>query len=301
MEEVEELKRRNKELSLDYKQITQENEGLLQESVENKLKFETINSEKIQWEVERSKLFEQLEEHKLQLNKFANETANIEDQVDKEVLLNENKNVKLQLSSFEQQIETFSKEKKHLENQLQELENQFTELTHERQLLLDEIQELKTAPLNINNSSSNAQKLDNLDIVNTEKNYSLQNSSDVQRLQEDHEKEINHLNEKLVQYKSLDLTNRSSIQFYENEMQKLTNKNEKLNRKLDETLVTLNHCTELSNSTETEYLRNVLYNYMLGKESVVLARVIAAVCKFDDRQTDTILQREQQKQTLVSN
>ncbi|KAJ8954219.1 hypothetical protein NQ318_005814 [Aromia moschata] len=50
---------------------------------------------------------------------------------------------------------------------------------------------------------------------------------------------------------------------------------------MDETLVTLSHCAELSTSTEVEYLKNVVYNYMLGKESMVLARVIAAVCKFD--------------------
>lgn len=96
------------------------------------------------------------------------------------------------------------------------------------------------------------------------------------------------------------MTNKSSIDFYENELQKLKNKNEKLNRKLDETLVTLNHCAELSTSTEVEYLKNVLYNYMLGKESLVLARVIAAVCKFDPAQTEAVLQKEQQKQTLVS-
>lgn len=112
--------------------------------------------------------------------------------------------------------------------------------------------------------------------------------------------EVESLREKLTQYKSLDMTNKSSIDFYENELQKLKNKNEKLNRKLDETLVTLNHCAELSTSTEVEYLKNVLYNYMLGKESLVLARVIAAVCKFDPAQTEAVLQKEQQKQTLVS-
>lgn len=113
--------------------------------------------------------------------------------------------------------------------------------------------------------------------------------------------EVESLRDKLTQYKSLDMTNKSSIDFYENELQKLKNKNEKLNRKLDETLVTLNHCAELSTSTEVEYLKNVLYNYMLGKESLVLARVIAAVCKFDPVQTEAVLQKEQQKQTLVSN
>lgn len=98
----------------------------------------------------------------------------------------------------------------------------------------------------------------------------------------------------------MDLTNKNSIEFYENELQKVKNQNDKLNLKLDETLVMLQHCAELSTSTEVEYLKNILFNYMLGKESLILARVIAAVCKFDPHQTELILQREQQKQTLVS-
>lgn len=113
-------------------------------------------------------------------------------------------------------------------------------------------------------------------------------------------KENETLKDTLHQYKSLDVTNKSSIEFYENELQKVKNQNEKLNRKLDETLVTLNHCADLSSSTEIEYLKNVLYNYMMGKESMVLARVIAAVCKFDPNQTEAVLQKEQQKQTIVS-
>ncbi|KAK4877808.1 hypothetical protein RN001_010314 [Aquatica leii] len=190
-----------------------------------------------------------------------------------------NKKLITRLATYEEKIEGYEKDNYQLQNQVRELEHQYTELGHERQLLQDEIQELKISPLNANNNSTDD------DTVGT--------------LRTEHEKEINHLNEKIVQYKSLDLTNRTSIQFYENELQKLKNKNEKLNRKLDETLVTLNHCTELTTSTETEYLRNVLYNYMLGKEGLVLARVIAAVCKFDDSQTEAILQREQQKQTLL--
>ncbi|KAJ4439450.1 hypothetical protein ANN_07574 [Periplaneta americana] len=52
--------------------------------------------------------------------------------------------------------------------------------------------------------------------------------------------------------------------------------------------------------TELEYLRNILYEYMMGREPVVLARVIAAVVKFDSEQTTNVLQKEEQKQTLVS-
>ncbi|XP_071454751.1 golgin subfamily A member 4-like isoform X2 [Hetaerina americana] len=55
----------------------------------------------------------------------------------------------------------------------------------------------------------------------------------------------------------------------------------------------------LDDSTELEYLRNILYEYMMGKEPMVLARVIAAVVKFDDEQTKKILIKEEQKQTLL--
>ncbi|XP_069702981.1 golgin subfamily A member 4-like isoform X2 [Periplaneta americana] len=51
--------------------------------------------------------------------------------------------------------------------------------------------------------------------------------------------------------------------------------------------------------TELEYLRNILYEYMMGREPVVLARVIAAVVKFDSEQTTNVLQKEEQKQTLL--
>ena len=55
----------------------------------------------------------------------------------------------------------------------------------------------------------------------------------------------------------------------------------------------------LDDSTEIEYLKNILYEYMMGRETVVLARVIAAVVKFDQEQTMKILKKEEDKLTLV--
>lgn len=63
-------------------------------------------------------------------------------------------------------------------------------------------------------------------------------------------------------------------------------------------LVKLKHDT-LEDSTEIEYLRNILFEYMMGKETMVLARVIAAVVKFDQEQTAKILKKEEDKMTLV--
>ncbi|XP_053983684.1 golgin subfamily A member 4-like isoform X1 [Hylaeus volcanicus] len=63
-------------------------------------------------------------------------------------------------------------------------------------------------------------------------------------------------------------------------------------------LVKLRHDT-LEDSTEIEYLRNILFEYMMGRETMVLARVIAAVVKFDQEQTTKILKKEEDKMTLL--
>ncbi|XP_057320341.1 golgin subfamily A member 4-like [Microplitis mediator] len=55
----------------------------------------------------------------------------------------------------------------------------------------------------------------------------------------------------------------------------------------------------LDDSTEIEYLRNILYEYMMGKETLVLAKVIAAVVKFDQEQTHKVLEKEKDKLTLL--
>ena len=63
-------------------------------------------------------------------------------------------------------------------------------------------------------------------------------------------------------------------------------------------LVKLRHDT-LEDSTEIEYLRNILFEYMMGRETMVLARVISAVVKFDQEQTAKILKKEEDKMTLL--
>lgn len=55
----------------------------------------------------------------------------------------------------------------------------------------------------------------------------------------------------------------------------------------------------LDNDTEHEYLRNILYEYMMGREQLVLAKVLSAIVKFDKQQTRNVLEKEQHRQTLV--
>ncbi|KAK7788891.1 hypothetical protein R5R35_014115 [Gryllus longicercus] len=50
---------------------------------------------------------------------------------------------------------------------------------------------------------------------------------------------------------------------------------------------------------EMQYLRNIVFQYMIGKETMLLAKVISAVMKFDPQQMDQVMQKELQKQTLL--
>lgn len=317
-EEILELNKRIQELSLDNRNILEENQTLSQEKEELKIALELLKDEpntgpdleklkldnltlintiedltaKItELQVQHSKLINERRlstTNEIDITKIQQDFYEIKEKCDD--LFIENKNLKLEYNTLEEKCNRFGKIKDKLETQISDSERHYSELLREKELLADEVQELKTAPVNYKNDIS---RLDNLETLKKEQSF-LKDSEKQLYLSE-----LEVLRDKLTKYKSLDLTNKSSIEFYENELQKMKNQNDKLNRKLDETLVTLNHCAELSTSTEVEYLRNVLFNYMLGKESVVLARVIAAVCKFDPHQTELILQKEQQKQTLL--
>ncbi|XP_035429436.2 golgin subfamily A member 4 [Spodoptera frugiperda] len=83
--------------------------------------------------------------------------------------------------------------------------------------------------------------------------------------------------------------------------EKLRLSNEKLERRLDEALVSLRHLHSLQENTELEYLRNILYEYLTGSgtHSVTLAKVLAAIVKFDDMQTKQVLQKEKERQGFL--
>ncbi|GFS72207.1 golgin subfamily A member 4 [Nephila pilipes] len=50
--------------------------------------------------------------------------------------------------------------------------------------------------------------------------------------------------------------------------------------------------------TEFEYLKNIIYEYMMGKEPVTLAKVIAAVLRFSDSQTQQVIRREEARHPM---
>ncbi|XP_055489488.1 golgin subfamily A member 4 isoform X4 [Leucoraja erinacea] len=56
----------------------------------------------------------------------------------------------------------------------------------------------------------------------------------------------------------------------------------------------------ISEPTEVEYLKKVLYEYMMGKETKTLAKVITTVLKFPADQTQKILEREEARSSYSS-
>ena len=55
----------------------------------------------------------------------------------------------------------------------------------------------------------------------------------------------------------------------------------------------------LEEATEYEYLRNILYQYMMGKESLTLAKVLATVVKFSPEQMEQIVSHEEKKASVL--
>lgn len=111
-----------------------------------------------------------------------------------------------------------------------------------------------------------------------------------------------HLESKLAELELLSRSDDNNVQQLQEKNDKLKICNEKLERRLDEALVSLRHFQALEESTELEYLRNILYEYLTGSgtHSETLAKVISAVVKFDPKQTQMVLQREKERQGLVS-
>ena len=55
----------------------------------------------------------------------------------------------------------------------------------------------------------------------------------------------------------------------------------------------------LEEATEYEYLRNILYQYMMGKQSMTLAKVLATVVKFTPEQMKEIDLHEEKKASVL--
>jgi len=57
----------------------------------------------------------------------------------------------------------------------------------------------------------------------------------------------------------------------------------------------------VEDSPEFEYLRNILYEYMMGHQPLILVKVLAAIVKFSPEQASAILKAEEKKQSYLAN
>lgn len=168
------------------------------------------------------------------------------------------------------------------------------ELVRENMLLVEENLELKDQ-LRLQNYGETS---------NNNSTNTVENKSELEILRENYNILLATKTKYEKQLSDLELINRSinvNIQNVQENNEKLRHSNEKLERRLDEALVSLRHLHSLQENTELEYLRNVLYEYLTGSgtHSITLAKVLAAVVKFDEMQTNIVLQKEKERQGLL--
>ncbi|KAJ0181185.1 hypothetical protein K1T71_003270 [Dendrolimus kikuchii] len=255
-------------------------------------------------------------------NKNVDETEQIiiynELKADNDILKEENRRLQSDIEGLQTYLAKISKENSVLNDKLRELlatsehstensdltqnlsdlmnevqcgKEKIDNLLRENSLLVEENLELKDQLLNQNYSPSvkgnNIENGQELTLLRAKYNNLQQvNNSAENRLQE-----LEQMNKSI----SANMT-----QVHEKN-EKLKVSNEKLERRLDEALVSLRHLHSLQENTELEYLRNILYEYLTGSgtHSVTLAKVLAAIVKFDDSQTQLVLQKEKERQGFL--
>lgn len=279
--EIKQLKEVNAELS---SQLLQQNEEkdkniVLKENEQTK-KYESLNDEHNSLKEENRRLQSDIAGLQTYLSKISKENSTLNDKLRELIASSENspdKNEMRNLSDFKNEVE-LGKEK-------------IDELIRENTLLVEENLELK----------------DQLSSQNYTKSTDIENAKELNHdnLKEKYNKLLESKNALEKRVNDLEDINKSvsgNMQQMQDNNEKLRLSNEKLGRRLDEALVSLRHLHSLQENTELEYLRNILYEYLTGSgtHSVTLAKVLAAVVKFDDTQTQQVLQKEKERQGIVS-
>ncbi|CAK1599807.1 unnamed protein product [Parnassius mnemosyne] len=193
---------------------------------------------------------------------------------------------------FADQSEVSQYDIETLKNEIQSGKDKIDNLIREHTLLVEENLELKDQ-INFQSTHKPSSLLEptegNENIVNIKKMYD--SAVDSKKNLEIRVKELEHMN----------LSINNNMQEMQVNNEKLRLSNEKLGRSLDEALVSLRHLHSLQENTELEYLRNILYEYLTGSgtHSLTLAKVLAAVVKFNDSQTELVLQKERERQGIL--
>ncbi|GBP56366.1 Golgin subfamily A member 4 [Eumeta japonica] len=288
---IEELKQE----TLDYKEknatLIIDNEKNIEELKESKIKYVTLSTDYETIKEKNKLLMSDIEGLQAHLMKVSKDNSQLNDKL-REIIANSEtclpNNDRLQNDSLEinDEIENLKLNCQKQLEKIEDLERQNSILSEENLELQDQLK-LQNVPNNSNNEMKDTDKelelcrlKDKYDLILEQRNLLEKKLNDLEYVNSSSDKKVQHLEEK---------------------NQKLKLSHEKLERRLDEALVSLRHLRALEENTELEYLRNILYEYLTGSgtHSITLAKVLAAVVKFDDRQTQLVLQREKERQGLA--
>lgn len=177
-------------------------------------------------------------------------------------------------------------------NEIQAGKDRIDDLLRENMLLVEENLELKDQLQSQNTPSSEVKPSHDND---KEYNIVMEKYNNLLHVNSTLEK-------RLYDLEQMNKSVNGNMMHIQEKNEKLRLSNEKLERRLDESLVSLRHLHSLQENTELEYLRNILYEYLTGTgtHSVTLAKVLSAIVKFDDMQTKLVLQKEKERQGFVS-
>ncbi|XP_032511543.2 golgin subfamily A member 4-like [Danaus plexippus] len=231
---------------------------------------------------EKRRLQSDIEGLQTHLTKVSKENSNLNDRLRELIASSDNVNDKSEKSSYE--LQCLMDEVKAGQEKIENLIRENTLLAEENLELKDQINTQTTDKTSVTNDSNKYIGSDNVmekinDLLDTKKTL---------------EKEVTDL-------KIINQSVSGNMQQVQANNEKLRLSNDKLERRLDEALVSLRHLHSLQENTELEYLKNILYEYLTGSgtHSITLAKVLAAVVKFDDRQTEAVLQKEKERQGFL--
>lgn len=327
-DKCEQLKQEKETL---YEKLLKSDKKCLENENKIRLLGENIpNNDMSQLEVE---LLQQVKDKYIELEKVNNDIKghiSNEDSIETEF---EEKRIASNLALREIENDTLSAEKSRLLSEIEGLQTHLHKVCRDNTLLNDQLREAmassdfnyKTQNFDELDKAMNAlqeekQKVNDLLRENTllaEKNLELEDcinshykydastqNTEQSKLQDKFETLVQvkqNLERKVLELEQLERSGDCNVQQLQEKNDKLKLSNEKLERRLDEALVSLRHFQALEESTELEYLRNILYEYLTGPglHSETLAKVIAAVVKFDPSQTKIVLQKEKERQGLL--
>ncbi|XP_026485072.2 golgin subfamily A member 4-like [Vanessa tameamea] len=275
--DVELLKNTNNKISEELKH----NKSEIKELEDIKIKHDECVIEVDALKDENKRLQSDIEGLQSYMTKVSKENSQLNDKLREVIATND---------SFPDKNDMFIRDIESLQNEIQYGKDKIDDLLRENSLLAEENLELK--------DQIKLQSYPKTSIV-TENNCI--NNNDIVHKYNNLTETKNRLEKKLFDLEQMNQSVTENMNHMQNNNEKLRLSNEKLERRLDEALVSLRHLHALQENTELEYLKNILYEYLTGSgtHSVTLAKVLSAVVKFDDKQTEMVLQKEKERQGLL--